>query len=211
MTNWAQIERALLCDELEDVGPDAPTLCGSWTATDLAAHLVLRERRPVAAAGIVVRLPAMARYTEKVQQRLAGQPWGELVDTLRSGPPRWSPTSIDGLDALANTIEFFVHHEDVRRARPDWQPRALDAGFEAALAKALGRMKLLVRNSPVGVSFVAPDGTVLLARSGPTPVTVTGPVGELVLYAFGRQSVARVTLDGDADAAERLQHAGLGV
>ena len=35
-----------LCDLFEEVGPDAPTLCGDWTTRDLAAHLVMRERRP---------------------------------------------------------------------------------------------------------------------------------------------------------------------
>ncbi|MGD0448569.1 MAG: maleylpyruvate isomerase family mycothiol-dependent enzyme [Candidatus Dormibacteria bacterium] len=39
-------ERRELCDLLIQVGPDAPTLCEGWTTSDLAAHLVLRERFP---------------------------------------------------------------------------------------------------------------------------------------------------------------------
>jgi uncharacterized protein (TIGR03083 family) len=41
----ARAERAALCDLFDEVGPDAPTLCAGWTTRDLAAHLVIRERR----------------------------------------------------------------------------------------------------------------------------------------------------------------------
>ncbi len=54
----ARAERAALADLMLEVGPDSPTLCGDWTTRDLAAHLVLRERRPEA-AGLVV--PALRR------------------------------------------------------------------------------------------------------------------------------------------------------
>ena len=47
----ASRERAALVTTMRAVGPDAPTLCGDWTTRDLAAHLVLRERRPDAAPG----------------------------------------------------------------------------------------------------------------------------------------------------------------
>jgi hypothetical protein len=35
-------------------------------------------------------------------------------------------------------------------------------------------------------------------------VTVTGEPSELLLFLYGRQSAAKVDLDGDADAIERL-------
>jgi hypothetical protein len=37
-------ERLELCDLLGELGPSVPTLLEGWTAHDLAAHLVLRER-----------------------------------------------------------------------------------------------------------------------------------------------------------------------
>ena len=52
MTSLAESERALFADLLAEVGPDAPTLCGDWTTRDLAAHLVVRERRLDATPGI---------------------------------------------------------------------------------------------------------------------------------------------------------------
>jgi hypothetical protein len=41
-------ERAQLSDLLDELGPEAPTLLAPWTARDMAAHLVLRERDPLA-------------------------------------------------------------------------------------------------------------------------------------------------------------------
>lgn len=72
----AQRERAALVESLREHGPDAPTLCEGWTARDLAAHLVVRERRLDAAPGILV--PQLAGYTERVQARVtASTDWAE--------------------------------------------------------------------------------------------------------------------------------------
>ena len=65
----AQSERRLLCDLFAEVGPDAPTLCGDWSTRDLAAHLVMRERRPDGAVGIV--FPPAAGYADRVQASIA--------------------------------------------------------------------------------------------------------------------------------------------
>ena len=46
MTRLAWSERQQLCDELERLGPDAPTLCEGWATRDLAAHLFVRDARP---------------------------------------------------------------------------------------------------------------------------------------------------------------------
>ena len=65
----AQRERAALVQTMTATGPDAPTLCEGWTTKDLAAHLVIRERRLDATPGIMVSL--LAGYTEKVQDKVA--------------------------------------------------------------------------------------------------------------------------------------------
>src|SRR5215207_846283 len=101
MPTPAQTERSALCDEFDRVGPDAATLNEGWTTRDLAAHLVVRERRPDAAIGILAG--PLARHTETVQRKVAERPWPEIVATIRSGPPRWSPMAIDAIDAAANT------------------------------------------------------------------------------------------------------------
>ena len=210
MTTPAGQERAALATLFDDVGPDAPTLCEGWATRDLAAHIVLRERRPDAALGVVVK--AFAGRTKRVQDRLAARDWPELVDLVRSGPPIISPTRIDAVDRLANTVEFFVHHEDVRRAAPVWEPRELDPELIGDLHAALRRMaKVLVRRSPVGLELQPTDGPArIMAKAAVPSVTASGPVGELVLFVYGRTEHARVELDGDADAIERLRAASFG-
>ncbi|MBA2322678.1 MAG: maleylpyruvate isomerase N-terminal domain-containing protein [Pseudonocardiales bacterium] len=47
-------ERAALCDRFERTGPDAPTVLPGWRAADLLAHLLVRERQPLASPGILI-------------------------------------------------------------------------------------------------------------------------------------------------------------
>ena len=211
MTTPAGQERAALAALFDDVGPDAATLCEGWATRDLAAHLVLRERRPDAALGVVLR--SFAGHTRKVQERLASGDWPSLVERVRSGPPLLSPTRIDAVDRLANTVEFFVHHEDVRRAAPVWEPRELDPELIGDLHAALRRMaKVLARKSPVGVELQPTDGPArIMAKAAVPSVTVSGPVGELVLFVYGRGDHAQVELDGDDDAVVKLRTASFGI
>ena len=159
----ARIERRALCDTLVELGPDAPTLCDPWRTRDLAAHLVVRERRPDAAAGIW--LHALAGHTERVQTALAQGDWDRLVETIRTGPPLWSPARLDRIDAIVNTVELVVHHEDAlrgdgavgpRREVPERTSRAV----HAALRKSA---TLMFRRSPVGVRLVAPGRDPVMA------------------------------------------------
>src|SRR5437763_1906366 len=123
MSRYARIERDALADALLEVGPDAPTLCAGWTARDLAAHVVTRDRRLDAAPGVLFK--PFAGWTERLRLGYRdGRPFADLVALVRSGP-RWSLTSVGPLDELINAVEFFVHTEDARRAQPGWQPRVL--------------------------------------------------------------------------------------
>jgi uncharacterized protein (TIGR03085 family) len=202
----ASDERQQLCDLFEQVGPDAPTLCEGWNARDLAVHLVLRERRPDAVAGRFVK--ALADHGQRVEGQIRQQSWPELVDQVRQGPPKWNPLNIASLNELVNAAEFYVHHEDVRRAAEGWQPRAADPDREEALWKALSKVaKLIYGRSPVGVVLHRPDGTEIAARRGPRTVRINGEPSELVLHAFGRRA-ANVTFDGneaDVVAVEELR------
>lgn len=210
-TTAAARERSAFSDLLDEVGPDAPTLCEGWNTRDLAAHVVIRERRPDAAAGVVIK--KLAGHTDKVQASTASAPWSELVDTVRSGPPRWSPTRLGAVDRVANTIEFFVHHEDVRRAQEPWEPRVLPDDLTDDLYSALKRgAKLLGRSSPTGLVLEPTDGhDPIVAKNGSPSVTVHGPVGELVLFLYGRQAHARVELDGEPASVEAVRAASFGI
>ncbi len=211
MTAFAQHERAELADLFDRLGPDAPTLCEGWRTADLAAHLVIRERRPDAAPGVLLPVKALVTHTETVQRGVRdGKPWPELVATVRGGPPL--PLRIGPLDEAMNTVEYFVHLEDVRRAQPDWTPRPLDADFAASLWSRL-RMagRIMARRAPVGVTFQSPGHGQAVAKSGQPSVVVRGDPGELTLFAFGRRAVALVDLDGDEVSVERLRQASFGL
>ncbi|MFF9333326.1 MULTISPECIES: TIGR03085 family metal-binding protein [Streptomyces] len=204
MSTHAKRERLLLADLLETAGPEAPTLCEGWTTRDLAAHVVVRERRPDAAGGMLVK--QLASRLERVTAEFLAKPYDELIGLIRTGPPRFSPFSLKQIDEMSNVIEFYVHAEDVRRAQPDWTPRELDPVFQDALWSRLERSaRLMGRGVPTGLVLRRPDGQTAVARRGAPVVTVTGEPSELVMFAYGRQSAAKVELDGDEKAIAELR------
>src|ERR1700753_2788332 len=179
---------------MRSVGPEAPTLCEGWKTRDLAAHLMIREYRLDAAPGILI--PFFAGHTAKVQDEVAQHTdWNELVDKVASGPPSYSPLKL--LDPVANVAEMFIHHEDVRRAQPGWEPRVLEQGLVGALRRTLplagGRTLARV---PGRVALRTPDGKTLLTAGRGPAVTVTGAPEELLLFSVGR--LARVEFHGEA-------------
>lgn len=202
MTFLARRERAALADLLDGVGPDAPTLCDGWRTRDLVAHLLVRESSP---AGIGNAVRPLAGWTEHAQRSLAGQDYPRLVQHVRTGPPLWSPLRVHALDQAVNTVEFFVHHEDVRRAVAGWRTRPLDPADAGTLWKALRRQsRILLRRCEVGVVLRTPDGRQAPGRAGSPQVTLVGEPSELLLFLFGRTSHAEVQVLGDTAAVSRF-------
>jgi uncharacterized protein (TIGR03085 family) len=208
-------ERLALAALLEETGPEAATLCTGWLTRDLAAHLVLRERRPDAAAGVMGG--PIAPYTARVQGRyLKRHSYSELVAMFRNGPPRLSPFALPGADEQANTVEYFVHHEDVRRAQPDWEPRAISDGLSDGLWRRVKGARFFLRKAPVGVELARDGGAegagaeravpyrVTVKNATPT-VTVIGTPAELTMWAMGRTSAANVRFDGTGEAIAALK------
>jgi len=204
----AQAERASLCDLLLEVGPDAPTLCGGWTAAHMAAHLVLRERRPDVGLGLVLPGP-FARHTARATQRAAeGVPFERLVARIRSGPPRL----IRRFDGPMNIVEFFVHLEDVRRAIDSWTPRTgVDELFDALWPFQKSGTKLRTRRvRDVELWISRPGGEPVAVRTGGRRVTATGDPGELTMFFFGRREQSHVELTGDPDGIAEVRSAPIG-
>lgn len=202
---------------LLEVGPAAPTLCAGWNAADLAAHLVAREHRPDSAPGFV--LAAFARHSERVRASYAERPYDELVELVRSGPPRWSPFALPKVEAAGNTAEFFVHHEDVRRAQGGWAPRPLLRAQQDELWRALVvRAKLVMRGVSCGVRLQRSDigaaetggETAITARSGQPVAVVTGEPQEQLLFVYGRRAHARVKISGPPEARAIVENLPLG-
>jgi uncharacterized protein (TIGR03085 family) len=204
----AQKERAALVSTMRDVGPDHPTLCGDWSTRDLAAHLVVRERRIDAAPGIMI--PALAGYTARVQgQVAAADDWNVLLDKIASGPPLLSPFKL--LDPVVNVAEMYIHHEDVRRAASGWEPRELDQDAVTALTRQVSLMaRMALAKVPAKVSLRTPDGKTLATAGRGESVVVTGAPLELLMFSSGRDE-ARVEFTGDeaAVAAVKAGRSGL--
>jgi uncharacterized protein (TIGR03085 family) len=204
MTRLALAERFALVDLMASTGPDAPTLCGEWTVRDLAAHLILRERRPDAAGGIVLK--RLAGYTARVQRKIAAREFSQLLAKLRK--PGWPPF----LDEALNLSEMFVHHEDVRRAGPGWEPRPLPGPLQDALwAQVRRRAPFVLRRFKAAVRVEWPGHGQATGGKGGPDVYVRGEPGELLIFLFGRQTHSRATVEGPPDQADRLRRARLGV
>jgi uncharacterized protein (TIGR03085 family) len=207
MTSFARTERAALADALLAAGPDAPTLCAGWATRDLAAHLVLRERRPDAAFGIMLK--PVAGHTRKVQEQLAAGDYAELVGKVRSPAPWVRP---EFAEEAVNLIEFFVHLEDVRRAVPGWSPRALPEAHERALAsRTKGSARLSARRFPARVLVRTPGVEPFTVGAGGEELTVEGAPGELLMFFTGRQRAADVEVSGPPETVEKLRGARLGL
>jgi len=203
-------ERAQLCDLFEELGPDAPTLLAPWTTHDLAAHLYLREHDYVAAPGLVVPGP-WSRFAERRRQGVKQKNFDVLVATIRRGPSGYF--GIGWVRRGPNLNEFFVHHEDVRRAN-DRPRRDLPPDEDAALFRNVtqARWFLARRLRSAGLDLVwSGNGAVARARRGSPVVEVRGLPGELLLFLFGRREAAEVEITGPPAAVEAVRHTSFGM
>jgi uncharacterized protein (TIGR03085 family) len=204
-------ERQRLCDLFVELGPDAPTVLEPWSTRDLAAHLVLREHDYLAAPGLVV--PGWwHRLAETRTARLAERSFASLVDQVRAGPPpgffriRW-------VRRLPNLNEFFVHHEDVRRAN-GCGPRSNVADLDAALWRNVSRSPWFLARRLRGVGLElewAGTNERVRARRGEPTARLVGPPGELLLYLFGRQAVSQVEIAGEPAAIAAVCETSFGM
>jgi uncharacterized protein (TIGR03085 family) len=186
----SRVERALLCDLFDAVGPSAPTLCEGWDTHHLAAHLKGREGNPVRQVASAV--PGLG--DRSVDNLVQHNDFRSLVEAVRTGPPRLSVFSIGRLEPLLNVVEYFVHHEDVRRAVDGWEPRTLPRWAEDQLwTKVLGFAKLSWRRKPTGLVLERSDtGERIQASTGAGDLVLRGLPSEICLYISGRPEVARL-------------------
>jgi uncharacterized protein (TIGR03085 family) len=210
VTSFSALERARLADVLAATDPGAPTLCEGWTARDLAAHVVVRERRPDSTPGLV--LSPLTGWTEHVRRRYAQRPYAELIELIRTGPPAASAFALPGVDAAWNLTEHFVHCEDVRRGSGQVPAAELAPGLQDELWRRLLRQaRLMFRRARTGVVLATPDGREHVATRGRVSVRLVGEPGELLLVAFGRGRAADVRQEGPPEAIAALAAAKLAV
>lgn len=203
--SFAQRERSRLAELFLEVGPDAPTLNEGWNTFDLAAHLLIRESKPLALPGMFV--DALSGMTEKETSKVKARPYTEVVNEWAAGPPVW----IKPFDAAMNTAEHFIHHEDVRRGGGEVRPRDFSRTVNAqllALAKRFGAMTLRKAQAPV--ILTPPDLPPVtlgdkagVAQRGDDVVRVSGAPGELLLWVSGRNA-AEIELTGALEVLDGL-------
>ena len=112
-----------------------------------------------------------------------------------------------------NLNEFFVHHEDVRRANGR-DPRVDAAALDEALWRNVALAPWFLARRLRGVGLVlerAGTGQSIRARRGTPSARLTGPPGEILLYLFGRQRNAQVELTGSRQAVQAVEHARFGI
>jgi uncharacterized protein (TIGR03085 family) len=205
------VERAQLSDLFDELGPQAPTLLEPWTTRDLVAHLVLRERDHLAGPGLV--LPgAWARSAERRRRALALRDFTWLSATLRSGPPPGF-FRVGWVRRVPNLNEFFVHHEDVRRANgrgPRTNELAMDEALWRNVTRAPWFLARRLHGAGLELQWAGTARTVRARRGQPT-ARIAGAPGELLLYLFGRQGAAHVEVSGTDAAIEAVRRARFGM
>ncbi|WP_080794545.1 TIGR03085 family metal-binding protein [Corynebacterium pacaense] len=206
---FSSIERAGLAQLFHLKGPDAPTLCEGWTTRDLAAHLWVREHHTAAQLG--QRMAVLSNLLEKRTDEALARDFDELVDAWAAGPRGLNPWRL--LDPVANSLEHFIHHEDVRRG--GWAPgdpvasRELPREYEQILHRTISLIgsRILAPTVPV---ILLPEGLPRIvigdkpgvAEHGDDVVRIDAPMGELALWVCGRDAVD-VAVSGSGEAIVR--------
>ncbi|MHA7651429.1 TIGR03085 family metal-binding protein [Mycobacterium sp. ML4] len=203
-------ERLAFCDLLDELGPLAPTLLEGWTTHDLAAHILLRERDLLAGPCLVMPAP-FQRFAERRRAALAkNNDFGSLVARIRSGPPV-GIFRLEWVRSMANLNEFFVHHEDVRRANRRG-PRRLAPELDAALWRNVRRRFLSRRLGTCGLEINrAGTREQVVLRRGEPMASLAGSPGELLLYLFGRTAAAQVDVGGSPRAVAAMARTRFGM
>jgi len=206
-------ERFGLCDLFEELGADVPTLLDGWIAKDLAAHIVLRERDLLAAPCLVLPGP-FQRFAEQRRLRLVERrEFGWLVARIRSGPPPGF-FRIGWVRSFPNLNEFFVHHEDLRRANGLGPRDTMTPGLEGALWRNVRRgsryLSRRLREVGLEIGWAGTDEQTTV-RKGEPAARLSGPPGELLLYIFGRAAAARVKVTGPAEAVAAVHRTHFGM
>ncbi|MCH8570235.1 TIGR03085 family metal-binding protein [Nesterenkonia sp. AY15] len=198
MTSTASEQRQALVTALRSVPADAPTLCEGWAAEDLALHIVIRDSRPDLIIGPA--LPLVGDAARRTLDKLRATGYESLVNRAEAGPPLYFPQSLPPLNDLMNTAEFYIHTEDVLRAQSDFDPkspRRISEKLRRRLWKqgATAMFAMAARKAKRRITFISPGYGATTSGPSSAPVQeIQGAPEELLLWAFGREEKAQVSI-----------------
>ncbi|WP_193104492.1 TIGR03085 family metal-binding protein [Brachybacterium sp. FME24] len=203
MTSTPTPEREAIAATFEDLGPTAPTILPGWDAPELLEHLLLRERYPHLMVG--PKLPGpVGRRAVGALDALRATGWVRRVELLREGPGPLSP--VRAMDTLSGQGELLIHHEDLRRAQDGWEPRRLSPDASVQAWRAVSLLSRVSLHVNADVTLVSPlGGRRLPSRHSAGSLRVHGEPLELLLWASGRDEVARVRIHGEEGALQALR------
>lgn len=194
-------ERQAFAETLRSVGQDAPTLAGSWTAHDVAAHVVSLDLlggvptfvgRTIVKRGLRVNDVA-GRFADRGLRASKRRGFDWAIEHLEQNPPR---LLLRSSIAPIGLFEIFVHHEDVRRADPGAQLRVVPHGLADVLPWLLRYHRRLLQDVRLVVRTPVGDH----AEGTGAVVNIEGPVGEVVLWLAGRREASQAEATCDAAA-----------
>lgn len=205
--DFVTAERKHLIETFERVGATAPTLCEGWDAEDLLRHLVMREIYPHRSLLSKVPLKS-ADESRHLVDEIEDADYDSLLETFTEGRQRYSPLQLGLVDRAMNTLEYVIHHEDLRRAQDPPIGRVLSNSDQQRIFTHLSTMaQVLFLKAPVRVVLRAPgvgEFTALATKRHGRTVTITGAPLELAMYAFGRDH-AHVELSGEDEALRKFE------
>jgi uncharacterized protein (TIGR03083 family) len=198
-------ERRALAYTFEAVGPSAATLCGDWTALDLAAHVTSLERqagvvtflgRSLVARGVRLndRAPGLA---DRVVRRERRRGFETFIERLRRPSPRLLLRPRLGAVGL---FEVWMHHEDV--AAPNDREHAERDSLDDVITWLL---RYQATQTLVSGRLVASNGREWgFGRDSSGTVVVQGSLGDLARWLAGRPVRTPLEFDGDEGATADL-------
>ena len=211
MPSLARREREALCDLALELGPDSPTLASWRTVEELVAHLLVVERHPYGASGLVLPQWAGATRKSRASERARGFP--AMVDRLRD--PGITPYLLFNARMLT-ALDLVVAHEDLRRVDPDWKPRKLSDADDDELwrrvTRAARRLKREVgvpADMPVVLERSDPPKSRRTIRRGRDPVVIKAKPLELVYCLHGRRQHYNVSIKGPQWQLDRIREADI--
>lgn len=190
---------------LAAVEPEASTLCEGWTVHDLAIHLWTLNHDPISwpAAGVRAFEPFAARRGIRIKQRWS---YPELVERLRA-PRGFACMPTDRWENHRHALgEYYVHTQDVARPNGVAQPTPDEELEEALWRRTATAARALFADTYLrwpgfagrpgfggrpGFVLRHPDGRQVRIGRAPSR-TVTGKPSELIVWVYGRRTVAQV-------------------